>query len=300
MTTVIVTNIAPGTSEATITEFFSFCGRIVQFSVENGESQMTAHITFETPAAAKTSLLLTNALIADRPIQVQLDPNAPVIPSSPEQSLHSQPDQKQMEHEEDNAPLMEGGSQRIEPNTATHIIATIIAAGHKLSDSAVAEAKALDERLNFTTTVQTGLENIKGVFTDLGQKIGIDKATHNAYQSLSETAESTGIAATANSAVTATESFFGALARSASNALQSVASTSAAWAEANIGGAVETVRSASNAVEATATTIRSEAHQIYPGADALAPQEAVQEVAQPAELAVDEPAVVHAESTSAQ
>jgi len=74
--TVIVSNIALSTAENTISEFFSFCGKITALKVSpaaDGQS-LTAYITFESQSASKTSLLLSNALINDCPITVQPAP----------------------------------------------------------------------------------------------------------------------------------------------------------------------------------------------------------------------------------
>lgn len=54
---IIVKNVAPGTTESMLTDFFSFCGKIENFSLNN---DTTAFILFERASAAKTAILLNN------------------------------------------------------------------------------------------------------------------------------------------------------------------------------------------------------------------------------------------------
>lgn len=85
---VYVTNISPNANEKTVSDFFSFCGKIsklfvnkyVEFQILPNsvadipffreQETSSAVVEFETESAAKTALLLTNALIVDRPITV--------------------------------------------------------------------------------------------------------------------------------------------------------------------------------------------------------------------------------------
>lgn len=272
MTTVIVSNIAPGTSESTISEFFGFCGRIVNIRLEEGEQTMTAYITFETANAANTSLLLANAMIADRAIQVVMDPAAAA--AAPQGEFPSYPNAE--EEEAAGASLM-GGQTRAEPNAATKAIAQLLATGAKLSDTAVAEARALDEKWQVSNKVSSGIDEVKGALSDFSERIGLTQKASETYQAISTKATETGIPDKASQAATATEGFFSNLARQASSALQSVAETGAQWAEENIPGAVAKLREAGNAMGQQAEAIRVEAHQIYPGpevAQDAAPQDA--------------------------
>lgn len=272
MTTVIVTNIAPGTSEATISEFFGFCGRIVSIRLEDGASSMTAHITFETANAANTSLLLTNAMIADRPIQVTLDPNAPAssLPTELPQGEYNPYPTGEGEGAGDS---LTGGASRAEPNTATHIIAQLIAAGHKLSDTAAAEAAAFDERFQVSNRINAGVEEVKETLNDWGERMGLTQKAQAAYESVSTTAQSTGIPDRATAAASATEDWFTGFARSTQAALQNAASQGAAWAEENMPSAVAKLREAGVVVGQQTEAIRVEANQIYPGAEELDQQQ---------------------------
>lgn len=276
-TTVIVTNIAPGTSEATISEFFGFCGRITSIRLEDAATSITAFITFETSNAANTSLLLTNAMIADRPIQVALDPNAPTssLPSAvPQEQFNPYPNTD----EENAGESLTGGATRAEPNTATHVIAQLIAAGHKLSDTAAAEAAAFDERFQVSVRFNQGVEDVKETLNGWGERMGLTQKAQAAYETVATSAQSTGIPERANQAATATEDWFTSIARSTSAALQSAAASSAAWAEENMPTAVAKLREAGVTVGQQTEAIRVEANQLYPGAEELAQRQAPQEV----------------------
>jgi len=52
-----VSNIAPATTEATIRDFFTFCGKIEKIDFNSTEPKSAA-IFFEKPTAAKTALML--------------------------------------------------------------------------------------------------------------------------------------------------------------------------------------------------------------------------------------------------
>jgi hypothetical protein len=265
MTTVIVTNIAPGTSESTITEFFGFCGRIVNIRLEEGESSMTAYITFETANAANTSLLLANAMIADRAIQVTMDPNAaPAATASEATGEFPAYPSGQEEHGE--GASLTGGATRAEPNAATRAIAQLMATGHKLSDTALAEARALDAKWGVSTSLETGLGEVKSALTGFSERIGLTEKAQAAVGAVGAQAQATGIPERASQAAAATEGWFSNIARQASATLQSVAQTGAQWAEENLPTAVAKLRDAGTAMGQQAEAIRVEAHQLYPGA----------------------------------
>lgn len=228
--------------------------------LEEGEQTVTAYITFETVNAANTSLLLANAMIADRAIQVVMDPAA--VAAAPQGEFPAYPNAQ--EDEEAGASLM-GGQTRAEPNAATKAIAQLLATGAKLSDTAVAEARALDEKWQVSNKVSSGIDEVKGALSDFSERIGLTQKASDTYQAISTKATETGLPEKASQAATATEGFFSNLARQASSAIQSVAQSGAQWAEENIPGAVAKLREAGDAMGQQAEAIRVEAHQIYPG-----------------------------------
>ncbi|CAG8640412.1 12600_t:CDS:2, partial [Dentiscutata heterogama] len=70
---VVVYEISNLASEKTIKDFFLFCGRISEFKLKKSEkdSKQIAYITFQKEIAAKTALMLTNAVIGDSALIVK-------------------------------------------------------------------------------------------------------------------------------------------------------------------------------------------------------------------------------------
>eukprot|EP01089_Gocevia_fonbrunei_P014625 TRINITY_DN4049_c0_g1_i1.p1 TRINITY_DN4049_c0_g1~~TRINITY_DN4049_c0_g1_i1.p1 ORF type:complete len:144 (-),score=27.41 TRINITY_DN4049_c0_g1_i1:190-579(-) len=70
--TVLVTSISLSATSKAVTDFFAFCGTIKSLTLRTipGADSQEAIIEFKQEAATKTALLLTNALIVDKPITV--------------------------------------------------------------------------------------------------------------------------------------------------------------------------------------------------------------------------------------
>lgn len=62
MSKVTASNVSLEVTSAQIKQFFSFCGRIEDISLVKGANYQTAVITFERASAAKTALLLQDAV----------------------------------------------------------------------------------------------------------------------------------------------------------------------------------------------------------------------------------------------
>lgn len=62
MSKITASNISLEVTQAQVKQFFSFCGRIEDISLEKGANYQTAVITFERASAAKTALLLQDAV----------------------------------------------------------------------------------------------------------------------------------------------------------------------------------------------------------------------------------------------
>lgn len=77
-TTIHVSNIAHTTTTRELTDFFSFCGKIVTLSLsptskEVGATQ-SATVTFERTSAAKTALLLDHTQLGGKNVRVEAAP----------------------------------------------------------------------------------------------------------------------------------------------------------------------------------------------------------------------------------
>jgi len=158
---VYVSNISPKANERTVMDFFSFCGKIKKLVLLKGaDDALQAIVTFETEEAAKTALLLTNALIVDRAISV-----------SPQETAHSEPVQTTtLEGEQiTQKPHVVEPSER----TSTSVIASLIAAGYKLGTDIIQRAKDYDEKHSITSTIKSGAEKIKTTAQDLDKKFHV-------------------------------------------------------------------------------------------------------------------------------
>jgi len=164
---VFVANISPNATEKTVSDFFSFCGRITNLNLRkeaSGDGSHEAIVIFETDSAAKTALLLTNALIVDRAITVvphvpSAADTAPVVPEAPENITNrafTAPD-----HE----------------RSKTSVMASLLAAGYVLGSDTVSKARDLDEKHMITLQFKVGAEQVKAKANE------IDRALH-----ISETA----------------------------------------------------------------------------------------------------------------
>lgn len=206
-----VNNISPNANEKTVSDFFSFCGKInkLYLDKEEGKDSSRAVVEFETESAAKTALLLTNALIVDRPITVVAYP--------PPQAKE---DQQKEEVKTPGTPVPEEkithrdfGGVKDEERTKTSVIASLIAAGYVLAHDALAKAKQYDDEHNITLQLKVGVEQLKVKAHEIDQAYGIsEKAAHVKQQAtekakkLNEDYKITEKASTAASTVKATAS----------------------------------------------------------------------------------------------
>ncbi|POW00391.1 hypothetical protein PSHT_13056 [Puccinia striiformis] len=132
--TVNVSGISETTTEHSLNEFFSFCGKIK--SIQRTEKSAT--IVFEKESAAKTSLMLDGGTLDNSVIQVTLPASSgssetPASPTTPG------------EHDE--------LKQEDKPRSA--IAAEYLAHGYILGDQAVAKAIALDQKHGISAKFST-------------------------------------------------------------------------------------------------------------------------------------------------
>jgi len=143
---VIVRNVAPTVEPPThkvLADFFSFCGNITALSIapddqdQSGQSVM-AVVTFESKAAARTAVLLNNALINDKAIQVTLAPPGFTLvtnASQPQNAVRSVP----------LSDLPQRHAVSAEDRTQTSVVVSLLAKGYSLSNTALASARTFDE-----------------------------------------------------------------------------------------------------------------------------------------------------------
>lgn len=157
-TLVHVKNMSPKTSEKTAKDFFEFCGKIKSFEVkpsDDGQHQ-EGLILFERESAAKTAVLLSNALIDDSHIVVES-----YFPSTAEPSK---------DHTEDDH------TQEAKPKS--NIMAEILASGYVLTDNVVAKGIEFDSKYAFTQRIQDYLSKLTTTAQSLDEKYKVsNKAT---------------------------------------------------------------------------------------------------------------------------
>jgi len=135
---IIVTNIPIETTHQQIGDFFSFCGNITALSLTPGsdESTSTAIVTFSSPAAARTSVLLNRALINKRQITVTLAPTDYQLSTT----------QEVREPEQDfSLDNLITHDLPAEQRTQTSVVASLLAKGYQLSSDAFQKAKHFDQ-----------------------------------------------------------------------------------------------------------------------------------------------------------
>lgn len=166
-TQVYVTNISASASEKTVTDFFSFCGKINSMTLRTLEGgAKEAVIEFQTDAAAKTALLLTNALIVDRPITVAPYTGAPLQKISEEKVEHeTKVSGDQIKHQEHSVPEQQ--------RSQTSVIASMIAAGYSMGADAVDKARAYDEQQGITQTIHAQTEALKAKAQQINEQYKI-------------------------------------------------------------------------------------------------------------------------------
>ncbi|RKP34292.1 hypothetical protein BJ085DRAFT_21569 [Dimargaris cristalligena] len=133
---VLVEGIAKEADAAKVTEFFTFCGKIDQFELRpsaDGEAQ-EALIHFEKDSAAKTAVLLSNAMIAEKPIEVRFFFD---------------------HHIDEAATLLKDRDLPQEEKPKSSIFYEIIANGYLLSEKLVKTAYEYDSRYGLSDKAQS-------------------------------------------------------------------------------------------------------------------------------------------------
>jgi len=199
-----VANISPKANEKTVSDFFSFCGKISKLFLNTSNPEVSsAVVQFDTESAAKTALLLTNALIVDRPIVVVPYTETPVATAPPLETA-SQVDAT-------NITQKDFGGVPDENRSKTSAVASLLAAGYCLASDALDKAKEYDDKHNISLQAKVAIEQVKVKAHEIDQQYHIsEKATAiktTTVEKAKKIDESYGISTTATKAaqsVTAT------------------------------------------------------------------------------------------------
>jgi len=185
---VIVSNISPSANEKTVSDFFSFCGKISKLFLkkEDGKDTSAAVIQFETESAAKTALLLTNALIVDRPISVlpYVGPAVPaqVEPSSPVPEFGTPVDGSKITQRD-------FGNVSDDQRSKTSVVASLLAAGYTLANDALDKAKDFDHKHSFSQKAQHAVDVVKVKAQEIDTQYGITNKANAMMNSIETTAK---------------------------------------------------------------------------------------------------------------
>ncbi|KAI9304552.1 hypothetical protein BJ944DRAFT_266668 [Cunninghamella echinulata] len=157
-----VTNISNKTKEQPLRDFFNFCGKIKDLSLEpDGEDNQKALVLFETAKGAQTALLLSNALVDERHLDI---------------SLYFE--DLSIDEKEKGEHVATSEQQDQESKPVSNIMTEILAAGYQLSDQVLAKGIAFDHKFGVREKVEHYYEQIRKNLQQLDQQYHVsEKAT---------------------------------------------------------------------------------------------------------------------------
>jgi RNA recognition motif-containing protein len=155
---VIVTDISDKATEKTVKDFFLFCGKIKEFELIKDESsdKQIAYVTFERDTAAKTALMLTNAVIGDSQITVK-----------------SADDKNQLDGCDDS---LDGALIRTEDKPKGVIFAEILANGYTLQETIIEKGVEFDAKYGVSNALKQYLAQVQANLKGLDQKYQVSES----------------------------------------------------------------------------------------------------------------------------
>jgi len=156
-----VSGIDAKTSEKDIRDFFSFCGKISNLSIDESKAEATptksATVTFEKETAAKTALLLDSTQLGPAQIHVTSDTSTGAGAA------------KSGEQEEEEV------AQEDKPRS--RIVAEYLAHGYVIGDKAIERAIALDQQHGVSTKFMNALSNFDSKYKVTDKARSVDAKT---------------------------------------------------------------------------------------------------------------------------
>jgi len=157
MTTITASNLSDQTKRQQVYDFFSFCGKILDLTLEpDGEKTQKALITFERPSAARTALLLQDAHLDGSTVHVSS--NVPLDGATTPPTDHQKPDHSSI-------------SQEDKPRTA--VVAEYLSHGYTLTDQALQKAIDMDHTHGISKRFYGFLNSALGTAAAADQKLGV-------------------------------------------------------------------------------------------------------------------------------
>jgi len=146
--TIHVSNISPQTTQKELTDFFSFCGRITSSSLTPSSSDssapQSATITFASPTATKTALLLDQTQLGPSKISVTSAASIDDLASGHVASHADEPN-----FGADSDPIEKLNNQDSKPRAT--ILAEMLAQGYSIGDAALQKAIEVDKSAGLTS-----------------------------------------------------------------------------------------------------------------------------------------------------
>eukprot|EP00741_Cyanophora_paradoxa_P000776 tig00000058_g747.t1 len=150
-TAIVVTNVSPDANGGTLVDFFSFCGTIKKLHLEQepgATGRQVACVVFSDAAAAETALLLSNAVIIDKPVAIMTYAAAsnpqPAAPAGAEAAASAEPAKKGFF-----SSLKEKAAEKMKNlDSERGVLMTKLKAGtNKIADNMREAGKAIEEKM---------------------------------------------------------------------------------------------------------------------------------------------------------
>ncbi|GAB4857860.1 hypothetical protein Ancab_015766 [Ancistrocladus abbreviatus] len=187
--TIKVSNVSIGASEQELKEFFSFSGDIeyIEMKSEDEQSQ-TAYVTFKDTQGAETAVLLTGATIANKTVNVSLDPDyqLPAAASAPPASAQG------FRKAEDAVSSMLAKGFILGKDAVNK--AKAFDEKHQLTSTASAKVASLDQKIGFTEKISMGAAVVNDKVREVDQKYQVSEKTKSALAAAEQKVTSAGSA----------------------------------------------------------------------------------------------------------
>lgn len=164
--TIYVVNISKNQTEKMISDFFSFCGKIINLKIAGEkEDSIECIIQFETETAAKTALLLSNALLGNKPIQVSpFNPNVSFSDTNNENNVNNINNNTNNNSnnisKNENITVRNFGEVQDHERSKTSVIAGLLASGYILSRDCIEACVRIDHENKYSEYANTWIEFI--------------------------------------------------------------------------------------------------------------------------------------------
>ncbi|KAJ1853034.1 Protein vip1 [Coemansia sp. RSA 2703] len=184
-TYIVVDNIALSATETNVRDFFAFCGPIESLELKKQESgTQSALLKFGNVEAAKTSLLLSNALINYEPINVSplFPQTSQATPPSTSHSASSDSSASRQAHPSESA-----ANTNYEGKPALYVVHELLAAGYLVGEHVVNRASEFDSKYRVTDRTHEQARSLDNQYKfsnylqQWDEKFNITKRAKDAY-----------------------------------------------------------------------------------------------------------------------